>query len=483
MVHTAALSAAAAALLLSAPVTAGMYPQSSPVLQVNAKNYDQLIAMSNHTSILEFYAPWCGHCKNLKPAYEKAAKSLAGLAKVAAIDCDDEANKPFCGSMGVQGFPTLKIVRPGKRTGRPNVEDYQGPRSAKGIVDAVVDKIPNHVKRIQDKNLDDWLKEGNETAKAILFSHKGVTSALLKSLAVDFLGSISFAQIRDKEKAAIQTFGISEYPTLVLLPGGDKDSILYDGEMKKEPMLAFLSQITPPNPDPAPKSKLSKASKKTEAKKQARSEEAASSFSKASSSHASEDATDAAGQATSIVLEEDGNPTESPEPIVSPDAPPPASVPDAPPPIPGLGDLNTLMKNCLGEKTSTCILALLPQLSSSESVPPAISLALASLSKVADKHRQQKSKLFPFFALSHLNDGSPLVRSALSLKDVSEFELIAVNGRRGWWRHYEGEDYGIEAIEGWIDAIRLGEGKRETLPDGLLESEEKKAEEHEHDEL
>ena len=69
----------------------------------------------------------------MQPAYEKAAKSLTGLAKVAAVNCDDESNKPFCGRMGVQGFPTLKIVKPGKKPGKPIVEDYQGARSAKAI--------------------------------------------------------------------------------------------------------------------------------------------------------------------------------------------------------------------------------------------------------------------------------------------------------------------------------------------------------------
>ena len=100
--------------------------------------------------MLEFYAPWCGHCQNLKPAYEKAAKNLEGLVHVAAVDCDEDSNKPFCGSMGVKGFPTLKTVRPGKKPGsKPIVEDYNGPRTAKGIADAVVDKINNaHTKRI-----------------------------------------------------------------------------------------------------------------------------------------------------------------------------------------------------------------------------------------------------------------------------------------------------------------------------------------------
>ena len=144
MVNSQTIAAAAASLLL-VPAASAMYSKSSPVLQLDGKSYDTLIAKSNHTAIVEFYAPWCGHCQNLKPAYEKAAKSLSGLAKVGAVDCDDESNKPFCGSMGVQGFPTLKIVKPGKKPGKPMVVAYRGGRNAKAIVDAVIDKIPNHV--------------------------------------------------------------------------------------------------------------------------------------------------------------------------------------------------------------------------------------------------------------------------------------------------------------------------------------------------
>lgn len=55
MVHATTLTsaaAAAAALLLALPATAaGLYPKSSAVLQVDAKNYDRLIAKSNHTSV------------------------------------------------------------------------------------------------------------------------------------------------------------------------------------------------------------------------------------------------------------------------------------------------------------------------------------------------------------------------------------------------------------------------------------------------
>jgi protein disulfide-isomerase A6 len=63
--------------------------------------------------MVAFFAPWCGHCRNLAPAYKKAAENLKGLVSLAAIDCDDEKNKRICAEYGVQGFPTIKVF-PGK---------------------------------------------------------------------------------------------------------------------------------------------------------------------------------------------------------------------------------------------------------------------------------------------------------------------------------------------------------------------------------
>lgn len=56
MVHTNSLAVAAAALLAALPVNAGLYSKSSPVVQVDAKNYDRLIAQSNYTSVFPLFA-------------------------------------------------------------------------------------------------------------------------------------------------------------------------------------------------------------------------------------------------------------------------------------------------------------------------------------------------------------------------------------------------------------------------------------------
>ncbi|EWC46325.1 hypothetical protein DRE_04496 [Drechslerella stenobrocha 248] len=245
------LMAAAVSAGLLAPLVSAMYSSSSPVIQLTSKNFNEKIIKSNHASIVEFYAPWCGHCKNLKPAYEAAAGNLKGLAQVAAIDCDEDGNKATCREYGVEGFPTIKAFRPGKN-GKPNVQDYQGPRTAKGIVDHVLDLIPNHVVRVNSKTVEDFLQKNNETTKAILFTKKGVATPLYKALAIDFYGAITFAQIRDKETEAAELFGIEKFPTLLVLPGGTAEGVIHEGDMKKEHMFDFLSRFAKPTGNTKP---------------------------------------------------------------------------------------------------------------------------------------------------------------------------------------------------------------------------------------
>lgn len=82
--------------------------------------------------LVEFYAPWCGHCKNLAPEYQKAAKALKGIANIAAVDATKEQV-----NVQIQGYPTIKFYVDGKAT------DYDGPRDASGIIDYVLRKFRN----------------------------------------------------------------------------------------------------------------------------------------------------------------------------------------------------------------------------------------------------------------------------------------------------------------------------------------------------
>lgn len=358
--------------------------------------------------------------------------------------------------MGVQGFPTLKIVTPSKKPGKPRVEDYQGARSAKAIVDAVVDRIPNHVKRATDKDLDKWLGQNEERPKAILFTEKGSTSALIRALAIDFLGAIDVAQVRNKESASVEKFGVSEFPTLVVIPGGGAEHQLYEGELKKQPITGFLSQFAAPNPDatgqPAPSASKPK--------------------SKSKSSKPASKPTTVPDDGTTAGAEE-GSETK------------PVQVPVSIPPVPTLATPESLESACLAPKSGTCVLALLPEASEADSTPPpAAADALGSLAEIAHKHAQRGTHLFPVYAIPEINSGSQTLRNALGLSDKQTMEIIAVNARRGWWRRYDGaKGHAVNDVEAWVDTIRLGEGAKEKLPEGLVGDAEKAKEEAEHDEL
>jgi len=102
-------------------------------------NFDSFIS-GKKIALVEFYAPWCGHCKQLAPHYGKAAKRLADSdpsIPLAKVDCTTE--EKTASRFGIQGYPTLKIFRDGE------AEDYEGPREEDGIVEHMLEKgDPNY---------------------------------------------------------------------------------------------------------------------------------------------------------------------------------------------------------------------------------------------------------------------------------------------------------------------------------------------------
>lgn len=290
------------------------------------------------------------------------------------------------------------------------------------------------MKRVGDKDIDDFLSKDNDTAKAILFTEKGTTSALLRSVAIDFLDAITIGQVRNTQKKAVELFGIETFPTLVLLPGGDKDSIVYDGDLKKPAMVKFLSQVAEPNPVSGSTKAKSKSSKpKTPAKDEP---------------EASEPTTEAEDQITEPV--DDAN---IQKPVVF----------EGPLPIPIIHEKEKLINNCLNAKAHTCVLAFVPK----EEQSDAAKKALAGLAELSHKHAQSKRHLFPMYEVHFEDEYTGETLKALELSP-SEVHVVAINARRGWWRLLEGGDYSHESIESWIDQIRMSEGVKRKLPEGIV---------------
>ncbi|KAL1493200.1 hypothetical protein ABEB36_011300 [Hypothenemus hampei] len=107
-----------------------LYPSRGSVVELTPSNFDNLVIKGDEIWIVEFFAPWCGHCQNLVPEYTKAANALKGIVKVGAVNADE--HKELAGRYEVRGFPTIKIFG----TNKYKPEDYQGARNAEGLVNA-----------------------------------------------------------------------------------------------------------------------------------------------------------------------------------------------------------------------------------------------------------------------------------------------------------------------------------------------------------
>lgn len=146
-------------LLLSALAALGANAASS-VLDLIPDNFDSVVLESNKPALVEFFAPWCGHCKKLAPIFEELAQNFDfAKDKVSIAKVDADAEKDLGRRFGVQGFPTLKWFD--GKSDTPT--DYSGGRDLESLSNFIVEKTgikmkgakkaaPSAVEMLNDKS-------------------------------------------------------------------------------------------------------------------------------------------------------------------------------------------------------------------------------------------------------------------------------------------------------------------------------------------
>ncbi|KAJ7068313.1 thioredoxin-like domain-containing protein, partial [Mycena amicta] len=167
--------------------------------------------------LVEFFAPWCGHCKALAPQYEEAASILKGKnIKIAKVDCVDEAD--LCQANGIQGYPTLRVYRYGQAT------DYQGPRKADGIVAYMSKQSLPAVSEVTAANLQEFKQADNVVVVAYVSSPTDAPAAAFSETAEKHRDDYLFGLSTDKDAFAAAKV---TPPAVVVYRKFDEPSVVY----------------------------------------------------------------------------------------------------------------------------------------------------------------------------------------------------------------------------------------------------------------
>ncbi|KAL1493457.1 hypothetical protein ABEB36_011505 [Hypothenemus hampei] len=217
------------------------WAREEDVLEFGDSDFDAKIA-EHETALVMFYAPWCGHCKRLKPEYAKAAEDLirndppVALVKV---DCT-EAGKDTCSKNSVSGYPTLKIFRNGEYS-----QDYNGPREAAGIVKymkAQVGPASRELKSIAD--FEKFLAQAKESVVVGFFEKESDLKAAFLQLANKLREKVQFAHSSFKDILNKQglTDGVVLFRSAQLKNKFEPESVSYSGTAETADLNDFVTK-------------------------------------------------------------------------------------------------------------------------------------------------------------------------------------------------------------------------------------------------
>ncbi|XP_044734806.1 protein disulfide-isomerase [Chrysoperla carnea] len=202
------------------------------VLVLKKANFDKAIA-DNEFILVEFYAPWCGHCKALAPEYAKAAQQLAEkessikLGKVEATEEQELAEK-----YGIRGYPTLKFFRKGSPV------DYNGGRKAEDIVSWLLKKTGPPAKALDTVDAAKEFIEGANVVVVGFFKDQESADAKVFLEVASVNDDIQFGITSDD--AVLGEYS-AENGNIVLFKKFDEGKAVFDQELTEENLKKFVA--------------------------------------------------------------------------------------------------------------------------------------------------------------------------------------------------------------------------------------------------
>lgn len=228
----------------------------SAVIDLIPSNFDDVVLKSGKPTLVEFFAPWCGHCKTLAPIYEELAQAFEFSKDVQIAKVDADAEKELGKRFGVQGFPTLKWF-----DGKSNKPaEYNSGRDLESLTKFITEKTgirakkvlapPSSVVMLTDSTFKKSIGGDKNVLVAFTAPWCGHCKSLAptwESLATTFANepNVEIAKVdaeADNSKATANEYGVTSYPTIKFFPKGSTTPEEYSGGRGEEHLVQFLNE-------------------------------------------------------------------------------------------------------------------------------------------------------------------------------------------------------------------------------------------------
>jgi len=226
------------------------------VKDLDSENFDSFVDGSK-AAFVEFFAPWCGHCKKLAPEYEIVGDAFSKTPEVviAKVDCDK--HKALKDRFSIRGYPSLRFFPKGSTT----PQEYSGGRDAGDIIEYINNKVgtrakipgktPSEVVVLNPENFNSIVLDGS---KDVLVEFYAPWCGHCKKLAPiwDQLSSVFKNQKdvvianvdADKHKELGSKYGVSGFPTIKFFPKNKKEGVTFTGGRELTDFVKYLNLET-----------------------------------------------------------------------------------------------------------------------------------------------------------------------------------------------------------------------------------------------